>query len=419
MRPKNRDSERGIALILVLVILPLVAIIMTQLNFETTIGTRLSGNALAAQQFKLAIHARLEQIRLRLVRDLNDDTKAVTEEGGARDHYGDLWGPDIEGGMTNLQVTRGDPDAGDDVTLYTQVFDEQGKFNLNLLLHTDPQRARRAMDTFRNLLDFARDDRFGDFDPNEYDLNDVEAKEVAEAVLKFLKGEGRDERTPKSSSMPEPSPELRQGVYTVDDLVFAHRLLAEKRFMHRVKDTESGQQLPAFGEFVTVFGDGKINPNTAPIQVLRAIFKNEEDQQIVADAIFHGRGGYLANDEDQDRKKEALEERTRDEANAPPDDQPVDDSGYRNVNDLQQVEGFDAAAMRTNEIDLGRDFAVRSNFFLVVVTARRENFLRQHRVVYERHTAGCLTRNTEVRTASVDDLPADLDLIQDDSDDEE
>ena len=417
MRARSRPSERGVALILVLVVLPLVAIIMTQLNFETTIGTRLSSNALAAQQFKLAIRARLEQIRLRLARDLNDDNQGNTEGGGARDFYGDLWGPDTEGGMTNLQVTRGDPDAGDDVTLYTQVTDEQGKFNLNLLLHTDPQRAARAMTTFKNLLNFFRDERFDDLQPNEYDLDESQVKEVAEAVLRFLKGEGRDERVQKSEKIPDPGPDLKQGLFTVDDLVFSHKLFVEKKLLTRFKDVGSGQVLPGLDEFLTIYGDGKINANTAPVQVLRAMFTNEEDQKFVAEGLFHGRGGYLNTDEDQDAKREALEERRLDDGTTSnlDEEQPADDTGYMNVNDLQRIEGFDAQAMRQNEIDLGRDFTVRSNWYLVIITARRENFLRQHRCVFERHAKGCLTWSSEVRTADIDDLPEDLDLIREDS----
>ena len=68
--PGGRANERGVALILVLVILPLVAILMVQLNFETTIGERLANNILTNQQFKQAISARRRQTQQRLVRDL-------------------------------------------------------------------------------------------------------------------------------------------------------------------------------------------------------------------------------------------------------------------------------------------------------------------------------------------------------------
>jgi len=191
---RPRDRERGVALVLVLVILPLVAIIMTQLSFETTIGDRLARNALANQQFKAAILARVRQMRLRLVRDLKEDDRKA-QEGGAYDHYGDLWGPDSEGGGTALVVRKGDQERGDDITLYTEVVDEQGKFNLNLLLHRDPQRAARALETFKNLLDFYRDTRFADFaQEHDYDLDAVEAREIGDAIIKFLRNEERDAR---------------------------------------------------------------------------------------------------------------------------------------------------------------------------------------------------------------------------------
>ena len=55
----------------------------------------------------------------------------------------------------------------------------------------------------------------------------------------------------------------------------------------------------------------------------------------------------------------------------------------------------------------GISFNVRTNFFRVVVTARRENFLRRQIVVLERHSNGCLTSATEVRLTDLGNLPED------------
>jgi len=401
-----RSNERGIALILVLVILPLVAIIMTQLSFETAIGDRLAGNALANQQFKLAIHARIRQLRLRLVRDLTDDEARAGQEGGKYDHYGDLWGPDHEGGKTAVSVTRGEEDDGDDVTLFTECVDEQGKFNLNLLLMKDEARAQRATETFKRLLDLFRDSRYEDLEDNRWDLNDVEAREIATAVVKFMKGEGQTGpiALPKPD-LPDPTPEMKQGLYTVGDLVFAHRLFLEKRLLERFTDVDSGQVIPSLSEFVTVYGSGKVNANTAPIQVLRAMFLEEQGAREVAENILHGRGGFLNTDADQDERRTAYEERQ--EAEEMGDEDAAEAPAYKTVSELQQnAEGMaDAAFLRRNEIDVGRDFSVATNFFTIIVTARRESFMRQHKVVLERHTKGCRVWASEVRTAETIDLP--------------
>lgn len=407
MQPvSDRHSERGIALILVLVILPLVAIIMTQLSFETTIGTRLAANALANQQFKAAIRARLTMMRLRLVRDLKDDEANAQDQGGAYDSLGDIWGPDLEGGSTVAKVSKGNKEQGDQVDIYTEVVDEQSKFNLNLLLHRDPQRARRALDWFKNILDFFRDPAFSDIpavDP-DLELDAKEAQELAEAVLKFLKGEERDERVRKAD-LPDPTPEFQQGIYTVEDLVFAHRFFREKHLFERVVDPTTGVTLPSLADFLTIYGDGKLNANTAPIQILRALFKEPDGQQRVAEEILHGRGGYLNTNEDQSQRDDDLEQRREDEAEGVEED-PELESVYRTVNDITRLEAMgDAAMLRRNEIDVQRDFTVRSNFYTVIVTARRDNFLRQHRVVFERHATGCITWASEVRSADLGDLP--------------
>jgi type II secretory pathway component PulK len=401
---RSPEAERGVALILVLVVLPLVAIMMVQLEFETNISDLLARNALANQQFKQAILARIRQMRLRLVRDLKDDEKAA-QEGGAYDHYGDAWGPDSEGGETAARVQKGKPDRGDEIVLYTQVVDEQSKFNLNLLLHKEPKRRERAFEVLFNLLNFFRDARFDDLGESEYDLDESEAKQVAEAIRKFLVGEQRDERVRKAE-LPDPAQDMRQGIYTVRDLVFSHPLFFEKRLLERFTDVTSGQTLPSLGEFVTVYGDGKINLNTALIQTLRAMFKEEAGQRDAANNLLHGRGGYLNTDQDQELRAEAQEERERAEEEGRELDE-ESESVYRSLNDVRKVEGLDDAMLRRNDVDLGRDFTVRSNFYGVVVTARRGNFLRQHRVVFERHNRGCITWLTEVRAADAGDIPGD------------
>jgi type II secretory pathway component PulK len=405
--PSPRPRERGVALVLVLVLLPLVAIIMTELSFETTIGDRLARNALANEQFKAAILARLRQMRLRLVRDLKEDEKAMAQ-GGAFDCYSDVWGPDSEGGGTAVMVAKGDASKGDDISLYTDVVDEQGKFNLNLLLHKDPKRAARALETFKNLLNFFRDTRFGDIEKDhEYDLDEVEAKEVGDAVIKFLRNEERDSRV-RCPDLPDPTPDMKTGVFTVRDLIFAHPLFQKKRLLERFTDVDSGQVLPSLEEFVTIYGDGRVNVNTAPIQVLRAMFKEEEGQHDVAEEILHGRGGFLDNDDkDQQKRQETIDDRkkAKDEGLAEDQDEVA---AYKNLNDLAKIDKLaDGTFLTRNDIDLGRDFTVRSNFFRVMVTARRERFLRKQIVVFERHAKGCLTWATEVRLTDLTDLPED------------
>lgn len=399
------NRERGVALILVLVVLPLVAILMTQLHFETAIGARLAGNMLANQQFKEAIRARLVQMRLKLVRDLKDDEKNAQQEGGAFDHYGDIWGPDSEGGRTAPSVTKGDKERGDEITIYTSVTDEQSKFNLNLLRHNDPVRRGRARETLKNLLDLFRDHRYADMAENEWDLDEAQANEVVEAIRKFVEGEERDERIPKPQ-VPDPTPDMKQGIYTVEDLVFCHPLFLEKRLLETFDDPASGQRIPGLDRFVTVYGDGKVNANTAPIQVLRSMFREEEGRVTVAEAILRGRGGFTSSDEDDERREETRKEREEARREGDTEREQELTSAYKSVNDILKVEGMNEPGFQQrNEIDVGRDFTVRTNFFTLVITARRESFLRQQRTVLERHNGGCVTHSSEVRATDLADLP--------------
>ncbi len=402
MSVRSAPAQRGVALILVLVLLPLVAIIVTQLSFEATISSQLASNLLANQQFKGAVQARLAQMRLRFVRDLKNDEE---DPQSAYDSYADLWG--TEGGETGAVVRTGDREFGDEVILYTEVYDEQGKFNLNLLTHNDAQRRSRAREWFVLLLDFLRDSRFGDVRENEWDLDNVQAAEIADAVIKLCQCEERDARIPKAK-IPAPNANMQQGLYTVDDLVFAHTLLREKRVLETFTDIDTGQTLPGLLDFVTVYGDGRLNANTAQIQVVRAMFREPEGQQAIAESIFHGRGGFLNTDEDKELRDERDTERAEYLENEDEEGVQSLEQAYKNLNDItQNATGMnDQAMLRRNDLALGRDFTVRTNLFLVVVTARRDNFLHQRRAVFQRHAEGTVTWETEVRTADLGDLPA-------------
>jgi hypothetical protein len=208
----------------------------------------------------------------------------------------------------------------------------------------------------------------------------------------------------RKAELPDPAQDMRQGIHTVRDLVFSHPLFLEKRLLERFTDVTSGQTLPSLGEFVTVYGDGKINLNTARIQALRAMFKEEAGQRDGANNLFHGRGGFLNTDEDQERRREEQEERDLAEEEGRELEEDTE-SVYKSLNDVRRVEGLDDAMLRRNDVEIGRDFTVRSNFFTVIVTARRDNFMRQHRVVLERHNRGCVTWLSEVRAAALGDLP--------------
>ncbi len=384
--------------------LPLVAIVLTQLHFEASIGRQLSKNVIAHQQFKHAISARFAQMRLRLVRDLNDDQES--QEQGAYDHAGDIWGPKMDGGSTALVVRKGDEEFGDVIEIYTEIIDEQSKFNINLLRHRDIKRRGKPFEVLATLLDLFRDSQYGDMEPSEWDLDEREAKEVATAIRKMLLGELEGGMVPKAE-VPDPTPDLKQGVYTIEDLAFAHPLFVERRIFERFTDVESGQVIRPLSDYITIYGDGRINVNTAPIQVLRALFRDEEGRRDVAERILEGRGGFLET-EDGDEARDEQRERRR-EAEQSGEDVEEDEelsASYTSLQEITQVEGMsDSGFLRSNDLDVARDFGVRTMFFRVRVSARRDQFLRQEERVFERHVAGCITWESTVRIADVTDLP--------------
>ena len=85
-----------------------------------------------------------------------------------------------------------------------------------------------------------------------------------------------------------------------------------------------------------------------------------------------------------------------------------------NANGRTRIVGEDR-----NDIEIGRDFTVRSNFYMVTITAKRDNFMRQHRLILERHSKGVITWETQIRTADINSLPQGIPGLEQDSETEQ
>jgi hypothetical protein len=141
-------------------------------------------------------------------------------------------------------------------------------------------------------------------------------------------------------------------------------------------EAESVEPIPGLWRFVTLTSDGPININTAPVEVLRCLFKDQLDWDL-ADAIIEYRTAQASSyDDDVDPEAEF--------------------TPFKSVQDLTKVDGIDAEVLSKNGID-GASVTVASNTFSISIFATRENLTRQFRTVVRRHSKGFITLLHEER----------------------
>ena len=143
-----------------------------------------------------------------------------------------------------------------------------------------------------------------------------------------------------------------------------------------LEEAEEVEPIPGLVQFCSLVSEGKINLNTAPIEVLRILFKDEQDWELAEAIIEYRTGGgeesYDLSDEDSEF------------------------AAFEKVSDLTKVTGIDSQTLSENGID-GNVATVSSNVFSINVFASRENLTRQFRTIVKRHQKGFLTLLHEER----------------------
>ena len=134
-----------------------------------------------------------------------------------------------------------------------------------------------------------------------------------------------------------------------------------------LEDIREGDEVaPGLHRYVTVYGTGKLNLNTADRIVLDAYWPEDPD---VPEQIIQRRQGDVAEDDD-----EAADE-DEDESSGEP---------FTDVMQVNELDGVNTAALNRNKIDLTRDYDVRSNFFGMWITVATEITRRDELIVVER-----------------------------------
>lgn len=337
--PPRRDGERGIALLIVLLLVLIIAPFAEHYARQVGLEARTARNVVDQLAIENAIDGQFELVLARL------------EQDAAEDEVDSLYDTMFDEAIQERQ------ERDTEVSLSTRVFDESGKFNVLNLVRAPAGERREAMrERLVRLLVLARQD-------SKEAIDETLARELVEDAIGFLSGKKARGQIPKPST-----PDSR-GFLLLEDLAFANPkwgpLLADQR--------DADDVAPGLARFLTVYGPGKVNLNTADLVVLKAFFPSDET---IAERIVERREG----EEEDDGKDSGAKDTSKDAS----DEQAKQGNPFTDVNQVNQVEGVTPLLLQKDKVDLGSDFDVKSAFWSMRIMAETKSTRREELYVVER-----------------------------------
>ena len=332
--PHRPSQERGIALLVVImlgaILVPFSAEFAYQINLEV-----LTANNVTDQ---LAIDNAIEsQYQVMLARLEYDGA------GNTTDSYADAWNDDE-------LLQRSEEDSG--VQTRTTIFDEQGKLNILMLARASADRRAIWKQRLVELIKrFRRDTKFDDASS--------QAEEIAEDINRWVTGKTNRASIPKPNTIDD-SPML-----VLEELNFVSEVFEKERLLVDIREGEA--TAPGLHRYITIYGNGKLNLNTADKVVLQAFFPNDED---VADAIIERRDGSGEEDDEVSFSEE--------------EDDGLGGNPFTDPNQVNEVEGVTQPVLLANKVIPADDFVVRTNFFGIRISAQRDASRREELFIVER-----------------------------------
>ncbi len=356
-------SERGIALLIVLIVFMLVAVLALEIKATAALHMRLAQNKRDDFLMRQAIRGQLEVVKQVLLYDKSENDVEALD---------DRWNEDK---FTQFQKAPAkdderDPEApvtSEAVELNGRIEDEARKFNLHNLVTDDDDLRAQWEEIFLRLLTLYREDS------GKLSIS----RSNAESLLKNLKGWFARKDSDRNFPVPATGDDKRILV-TPDELLMIKGFTREMFYDQPGEDADD-DAIPGLYRYLTLWSEGPINVNTAELPLLYAIFASQDSD--LADRIVEWR---QAEAEKQNDK-------------APIDAEPKNNA-VSTVQDLLEIEGFDVQAMQRNNLTQAI-ITGSSNTFSIHITAKASNCLtRQERWIIRRNPRGFTTLLAEQRT---------------------
>ena len=319
----RRGDERGIALLLVLIALLLLAVLSIEVAQTSATQARIGGNSMNEFLLRTAVDGRVNILKSALAYDLSLGANVDSEDEVWSWHENSetlsSWGE-----RDSFASERDDPDelaaetvdaSNLDAEVTAWCEDERSKINLIGLSRPEgtPER-RHTRDALIRLIDGFREEW------SELDLNESEAEDMVDRLLDWLGEQGEEEENP--------TPDVIAGrgrLLAVDDLLrvggdgWNEQVLFDVRDPNLDPDEEVDEDdsvggagndsdwrrpngVPGLVNFVTVYAEPVANPplrvnvNTAPVEVLRALLEPVHED-LAETIVEHRREGADSDDD--------------------------------------------------------------------------------------------------------------------------
>jgi len=354
--PLPRRGERGIALVIVLLVLILTSILALEIK-STAKNKR---NSFLMQQ---AMAGQLEILKQVLLFDAKENQVEKLDDAWNDEKY-----TDFQEGPTEEDLEDRDPSepiSSEGFELKARVEDEGRKFNLkNLIVEDEEQRKHWERIFIRLLVQFREDHGI-------HALTESAAEDVLKDVKEWF------ERKDDERGLPVPAVKEGAGVMLTPDELLLVEGIDRDLWFDRKPEEEFDDTIPGLYRYLTLWSEGRINLNTADPVVVRALF-DPQDEQLAEDFLVW-------------RDEEAEEQ---------PEDLGLDDEPVKNaltaVADLNSLDGFDPEVVARNRF--GQVLGFQGDVFSIHLEAEDENGLRrQERWVVRRNPAGVTTLLFEER----------------------
>jgi general secretion pathway protein K len=265
-------DERGVALLICLLVMAILTVVVFQFHYEVQVETALVGNSFEALEAEYAARSGVTFCLAMLRTDAENDSMLPADI--RTDNLTEGW----VAGLEPMQVAR--------ATVAARITDEDGKLNINRAVDekkptdADEQVVAQLTQLFSEL------DILSDADPVQLttlvcdwlDPDSVERDGGAESTY--------------YQSLPVPYRCKNSLFGSIEELAlvrgFSPQIIFGQRAMTESGSLSEEEMLPGLAEFVTVHGDreGRININTAPEPVIRALFY---ESPLVAESIISQR----------------------------------------------------------------------------------------------------------------------------------
>lgn len=364
----NHHRERGVALLIVLIVFMLTAVLALEIKATAALHMRLAQNKRDDFLMRQAIRGQLEVVKQVLLFDKSENQVEALD---------DRWNDEK---FTQFQKAPEEDDERDDeapvssesVELSGRIEDEARKFNLHNLVADDEAVRAQWEEIFLRLLVNYREDH-GKLSLSRSD---------AESLMKNLRG--WFERKDSDRDFPVPATGDDKRILVTPDELLMIKGFTREMFYDQPGEDEDDPAIPGLYRYLTLWSEGPINVNTAELPVLYSLFESGDSD--LADRIVEWREGDAEEQDD----------------NAPIDADPKKNA-LKSAQDLLNIEGFDMEAFNRNKLSAAI-ITGASDTFSIHITAKAENGLkRQERWIIRRNPAGFITLLAEQRTDPIFD----------------